>query len=184
MSGKQALPNRSRTTSKSSSGRSSEGSPPPKPPPAAPATYSNEELDYLEQQNEKHVTQKHLIYALDHVVQVLNKARLPYGVMGGMSMIFLGYRGRTTSDVDVAVQVKAKDLLAAFATDKRVYIPRASAVSGSGVARMFVLTGPSYGQTEAIPPLAVEVDLLLNGECQVPYLPGRHKIGVFSVLLG
>jgi hypothetical protein len=44
----------------------------------------------------------------------------------------------------------------------RVYVPRAQAVAGTGVARIFVLTGPSFGENVA--PLAVEVDLILNGE--------------------
>jgi hypothetical protein len=49
----------------------------------------------------------------------------------------------------------------------RVYLPRAMTVAASGVARMFVLIGPEYG--EAVQPhLAVEVDLILNGNKGAP----------------
>ncbi|KAK4171750.1 hypothetical protein QBC36DRAFT_382336 [Triangularia setosa] len=126
----------SRTSSTSSRSRSSRGTPPPQLPPA-PATYTEDQLDYLEEQNDKHVTQRHLVYALDHVVQVLRTRGIDlvyaldhvvqvlrtrgieYGVMGGMSMILLGNQERTTTDVDVAVQVRTRDLLAAFAADNR-----------------------------------------------------------------
>ncbi|KAK4195489.1 hypothetical protein QBC40DRAFT_352514 [Triangularia verruculosa] len=155
----------SRASSRSSGSRSSRGSPPPQLPPA-PATYNDDQLEYLEKQNERNVTQPHLVYALDHVVQVLRARGIHYGVMGGMSMILLGNQGRTTRDVDLAVEVKVRDLLAAFVADTRTYIPRAAAVAGSGVARMFVLTGRSYGQN--VSNLAVEMDLILNGQRGAP----------------
>ncbi|KAK0744602.1 hypothetical protein B0T21DRAFT_344782 [Apiosordaria backusii] len=155
----------SRTSSRSSGNRSTRGSPTRQLPPA-PATYTGEMLDDLEEQNENNVTSRHLVYALDHVVDVLRANGIRYGVMGGMSMILLGNQGRTTSDVDVAVEVKTRDLLAAFSTDDRVYMPRANAVAGSGVARIFVLTGRAYGQD--VPTLAVEVDLILNGNKGAP----------------
>lgn len=108
----------SRTSSTSSRSRSSRCTPPPQLPPA-PATYTEDQLDCLEEQNDKHVTQRHLVYALDHVVQVLRTRGIEYGVMGGMSMILLGNQERTTTDVDVAVQVRTRDLLTAFAADNR-----------------------------------------------------------------
>lgn len=108
----------SRTSSTSSRSRSSRGTPPPQLPPA-PATYTEDQLDYLEEQNDKHVTQRHPVYVLDHVVQVLMTRGIEYGVMGGMSMILLGNQERTTTDVEVAVQVRTRDLLAAFAADNR-----------------------------------------------------------------
>ncbi|KAK3988041.1 hypothetical protein QBC44DRAFT_399386 [Cladorrhinum sp. PSN332] len=154
----------SRTSSRSPGNRSTRGSPPRLP--AAPATYTDDQLDVLEEQNDKYVTQKHLLHALDHVIQVLNARGIQYGVMGGMSMILLGNQRRTTRDVDVAVKVKVRDLLSAFSDDDRVYIPRAISVGGSGVARIFVLTGRSYG--ENVPSLAVEVDLILNGNKGAP----------------
>jgi hypothetical protein len=84
-----------------------------------PVTYTDDELDQLEAQNEKHVTQRHLIHALDHVVFVLTTSGIPHGIMGGVSMILLGNHARTTSDVDIAVDAKVSDLLAAFAEDSR-----------------------------------------------------------------
>ena len=106
----------SRASSKSSGGHSTRPSPPPRLP-SAPATYTSDDLDYLEERNERYVTQQHLVYALDHVVQVMVARGIPYAVMGGVSMIFLGHQRRTTSDVDVAVETKARELLAASSTD-------------------------------------------------------------------
>ncbi|KAK3899651.1 hypothetical protein C8A05DRAFT_17934, partial [Staphylotrichum tortipilum] len=152
---------RSNPLSRTSS-RSSTRSSPPLVLRAPPATYTDDELDHLEVQNEKHVSLPHLIHALDHVVEVLTARGISYGVMGGVSMILLGNHARTTSDVDIAVDAKVRGLLTAFAADDRVYLPRPAAVAGSGVARLFVLTGPAYD--EPVPPLAVEVDLILSGE--------------------
>ena len=115
-------PNSSNNPSKSlsrSSSRSSTSSSPPLILRDPPATYTDDELDHLEAQNEKHVTQAHLIHALDHVVSVLTSRGIPYAVMGGVSMILLGNHARTTSDVDIAVDAKVRDLLAAFADDTR-----------------------------------------------------------------
>ncbi|KAK3899744.1 hypothetical protein C8A05DRAFT_36622 [Staphylotrichum tortipilum] len=125
-----------------------------------------DELDYLEEQNEQHVTQRHLLHALDHVAEVLRAHGIRHGVMGGMSMILLGNQRRTTSDVDVAVETSTRALLGALATDNRVYLPQANSVAGSGVARIFVLTGPRYGHN--VEPLAVEVDLILSGNQGAP----------------
>ncbi|KAK3309446.1 uncharacterized protein B0T15DRAFT_545221 [Chaetomium strumarium] len=140
------------------------GAPPGIPP--APCTYTDDMLDYFEEENEEHVTQQHLINASDHVINTLKKAGIRYGILGGLGMVLLGNQGRTTRDADIAVEVKVKDLLAVFAHDKRVYVPRAQTVAGAGVARIFVLTGPEFG--EKVRRLAVEVDLILNGERGTP----------------
>lgn len=52
-----------------------------------------------------------------------------------------------------------------------VYLPRPLAVAGSGVARIFVLTGPAYN--EPVVPLAVEADLILSGNPPflTPFIP-------------
>jgi hypothetical protein len=85
----------------------------------APVTYTDDELDHLEAQCEENVRQQHLIHALDHVVRVLESSNIPYGVMGGVSMILLGNQERTTIDVDVAVEAKVGDLLTVFSADNR-----------------------------------------------------------------
>lgn len=102
-----------------SSSRSSAHSSPPLVLRTPPVTYTDDELDHLEAQNEKLVTQEHLIHALDHVVSVLTARGILYGAMGGVSMILLGNHARTTSDVDIAVDAKVSHLLAAFADDSR-----------------------------------------------------------------
>ncbi|KAK4236617.1 hypothetical protein C8A03DRAFT_35473 [Achaetomium macrosporum] len=159
----------SRPTSSSSSSSSRQSAPVPGAPagaPPPPCTYTDDMLDYFEEENEDHVTQQHLIHASDHVINAFKKVGIRYGILGGLGMVLLGNQGRTTKDADIAVEAKVKELLGIFADDKRVYVPRASSVAGAGVARIFVLTGPAFG--ENVRPLAVEVDLILNGEQGTP----------------
>ena len=91
--------------------------------PPAPAQYTEDDLEYLEEQNEEQVTQRHLFCALDYIVTLLNAKDISYGIMGGMSMILLGNQRRTTTDVDVAVDVKPKDLLTVLEEEPR-YVHR------------------------------------------------------------
>jgi hypothetical protein len=75
--------------------------------------------DYFEEENEGRVTQQHLLYATDHVIDTLEAAGKRYGILGGLGMVLLGNQGRTTRDADIAVEAKVRDLLAAFAQDRR-----------------------------------------------------------------
>ncbi|KAH6624875.1 hypothetical protein B0J18DRAFT_193716 [Chaetomium sp. MPI-SDFR-AT-0129] len=96
--------------------------------------------------------------------------------MGGMEIILLGNRNRTTRDVDIAVDVRLADLLATLAQDVRVYRPSRIAAAGSGVARIYVLTGGT--NQEPVRRLAVEVDLILPGHQGTP----RSLTGATEVL--
>lgn len=58
------------------------------------------------------------------IVDALNKADVPYLVVGGMAVIIHGY-GRTTRDVDLVIQLTERVVLAAFdALAKIGYLPR------------------------------------------------------------
>ena len=84
--------------------------------------YTIDELDELEETNEHNVTLGHLIAAMEHVIRLLESSGIPYAVMGGMHMIMRGYADRTTSDVDIAVETNARNLLQALSSDQRYVI--------------------------------------------------------------
>lgn len=87
--------------------------------PPAPYTYTQAELEFLDAENHVNVTRRHLFYALEYIAKVLRNRGIRYGVMGGMEIILLGNRNRTTRDVDIAVDVRLADLLPALAQDVR-----------------------------------------------------------------
>lgn len=90
---------------------------------AGDRVYTLDQLDELEEMNEENVTPEHLALAMDHVVRLLEVSNIPYAVMGGMHMIIRGYDERSTTDVDIAVQSNARDILQALASDRRQAAP-------------------------------------------------------------
>ncbi|KAI1444748.1 hypothetical protein F5Y02DRAFT_389048 [Annulohypoxylon stygium] len=126
--------------------------------------YTIDQLFELEEESGQ-ASQDHLFYALEHIVQQLEAAGVEYAVMGGLSMQLRGYDSRTTIDVDLAIDMKPRSLNSLLASDDRIYRPRPTAAS-TGIARVFVLTGPAYG--EQVEPLPVLVDLILAGNLGAP----------------
>ncbi|KAI5920849.1 hypothetical protein F4810DRAFT_680711 [Camillea tinctor] len=127
--------------------------------------YTDESLEQLELKSTE-ASQDHLYYALDYVVKMLDDAGIKYAVMGGVSMQLRGFYERTTQDIDLAVDVKMRDLLSMLAQHGRIWRPRPIAAS-TGVARCFVLTGPEY--EENLPTsIPVEVDFILSGNLGAP----------------
>ncbi|KAI0888617.1 uncharacterized protein GGS22DRAFT_184195 [Annulohypoxylon maeteangense] len=126
--------------------------------------YTIDQLFELEEESGK-ASQDHLFYALEYIVRQLEAAGTEYAVMGGLSMQLRGFDSRTTTDVDLAIDMKPRSLNTLLASDDRIYRPRPTAAS-TGIARVFVLTGPSYG--EQVEPLPVLVDLILAGNLGAP----------------
>ncbi|KAK4147303.1 uncharacterized protein C8A04DRAFT_24546 [Dichotomopilus funicola] len=151
--------------------------------PPAPHTYTVTELNFLDEASHQHVTQQHLFYALEHVVEVLQHHGITYGVMGGMSLVLLGNEHRITRDVDIGVDVGVPDMLNAFSRDHRVYRPSPTAATTSHVARIFVLVGGTH--REPVRRLPVEVDLIRPGhpsmprslEAETEVITGRTALG-------
>ena len=81
--------------------------------------YTLDQLEDLEAENEENVTLEHLTIAMKHVVQILTDSNIPYAVMGGMHMIMCGFKGRSTSDVDIAIQSNTQTILRALEPDQR-----------------------------------------------------------------
>lgn len=87
--------------------------------PPTPNTYTAAELHFLDEVSHQHVAQQHLFYAMEHVVIVLQSCGIPYGIMGGMSIVLLGNENLITRDVDIAVDVGVPDMINAFVRDHR-----------------------------------------------------------------
>ena len=91
------------------------------PLPVPPAQWDvNAHLSRLEKES-LNVTQAHLILALDHVGRRLTAKGYAWAVMGGVALFMHGNQNRTTRDVDVAVEAKPRDVIAAL-TDARCVI--------------------------------------------------------------
>ncbi|KAL2135316.1 hypothetical protein VTI74DRAFT_8969 [Chaetomium olivicolor] len=111
------------------------------------------------------VTQEHLFLALDHVGSLLTAKGYKWALMGGLALFMHGNRNRNTRDVDVAVEARPRDVIAAL-RDDRIYTPPLLSMAGSGCGRFYVLTGPEYG--EKVTRQVVEVDLILAGHLGAP----------------
>jgi hypothetical protein len=85
--------------------------------------YTEDGLSELEQANEKYVTNAHLYYALDHMIELLHESGIPYAIMGGVHMQIRGFAERTTRDVDIAVAAGARTLYDVLINDPRHGIP-------------------------------------------------------------
>lgn len=114
------------------------------------------------------MTQAELVRALDHVGALLDAARVPWALMGGLALLLHGYRNRTTRDIDVAVGegVGAREVIAVLRGGGRVYTPPLLSVVGSGCGRFYVVLeregeGPEGDGGEG---RVVEVDVILAGE--------------------
>ncbi|KAI1389323.1 uncharacterized protein F4822DRAFT_196912 [Hypoxylon trugodes] len=129
-----------------------------------PLQYTDDQLFELEEQSEM-ATQNYLYYALEYVVRMLDREGIVYAVMGGVSMQLRGFLSRITTDVDIAVDTKPRILNEIVAQDHRIYRPRPGAAS-TGIARIFVRTGPEYN--ERVESLPVEVDLIMSGHLGAP----------------
>ncbi|KAI1455991.1 hypothetical protein F4805DRAFT_459256 [Annulohypoxylon moriforme] len=126
--------------------------------------YSIDQLFELEEESGQ-ASLDHLFHALEHIVRQLEAIGIEYAIMGGLSMQLRGFDSRTTTDVDLAIDMKPRSLNSLLASDDRIYRPRPTAAS-TGIARIFVLTGPAYG--EQVEPLPVLVDLILAGNLGAP----------------
>jgi hypothetical protein len=91
------------------------------PLPVPPAQWDvDAHLSRLEKES-LNVTQAHLILALDHVGRLLTAKGYAWAVMGGVALFMHGNQNRTTRDVDVAVEAKPRDVIAAL-TDARCVV--------------------------------------------------------------
>lgn len=100
--------------------------------PAPPAQWDvDAHLTQLEKES-LNVTQAHLILALDHVGGLLSAKGYPWAVMGGVALFMHGNQNRTTRDVDVAIEAKPKEVIAALADCRWVLVFLFFGVGGAG----------------------------------------------------
>ena len=85
-----------------------------------PAQWTVDALPRLERESSKDVTLNNLLTALNHVVELLNAAGIEWAVMGGVAMFMHGLLDRNTRDVDVAVDAKPKEVIAALKSQRYV----------------------------------------------------------------
>jgi hypothetical protein len=85
--------------------------------PTKASTYNADQLSKLEEDSQL-ASDVHIVYAADHVVQVLNDNNIPYAIMGGFSLRLRG-NPRNTFDVDLAVGTNMLKLRTVFASDPR-----------------------------------------------------------------
>jgi hypothetical protein len=91
------------------------------PLPVPPAQWDvDAHLSRLEKES-LNVTQAHLILALDHVGRLLSAKGYAWAVMGGVALFMHGNQNRTTRDVDVAIEARPRDVIAAL-TDARCVV--------------------------------------------------------------
>lgn len=89
--------------------------------PIPPAEWDVEaHLSRLEKES-LNVTPAHLILALDHVGRLLDAKHYAWAVMGGVALFMHGNQNRTTRDVDVAIEAKPREVIAAL-TDGRCVV--------------------------------------------------------------
>lgn len=85
-----------------------------------PAQWTVDTLPRLEMESSKDVTLNHLLTALNHIVELLNAAGIEWAVMGGVAMFMHGFLDRNTRDVDMAVDAKPKEVIAALKSQRYV----------------------------------------------------------------
>ncbi|OJI84630.1 hypothetical protein ASPTUDRAFT_121725 [Aspergillus tubingensis CBS 134.48] len=92
---------------------------------------------------------------------LLDRAGIPYGLMGGLAVSYLGGQ-RETRDVDMAFQApgKMRDLWRIVEAEPRLIIPNTRLISN--ILKVFVRTGPGYDN--CVMALPVEVDLIESGK--------------------
>lgn len=91
------------------------------PLPVPPAQWDvAAHLSRLEKES-LNVTQAHLILALDHVGRLLSAKGYAWAVVGGVALFMHGHQNRTTRDVDVAIDARPRDVIAAL-TDRRYVV--------------------------------------------------------------
>ncbi len=82
--------------------------------PDPPAQWDiDSHLPQLEEKSQS-ATQEHLILALDHVGAQLDAHGFSWALMGGLALFMHGNQNRDTLDVDVAVDARPKDIIAAL----------------------------------------------------------------------
>ncbi|PWY90418.1 hypothetical protein BO94DRAFT_623200 [Aspergillus sclerotioniger CBS 115572] len=120
-------------------------------------------IDYdSDAEKEKHplIPLSNLISAALFIAHLLEKANIPYGLMGGLAVSLLG-SNRTTRDVDIAFQApgKMRDLWGLVEREARLIIPNTKLLSN--IMKVFVHTGPGYDDCGYA--VQVEVDLIESG---------------------
>ncbi|RAK94919.1 uncharacterized protein BO80DRAFT_370061 [Aspergillus ibericus CBS 121593] len=91
---------------------------------------------------------------------LLDRAGIPYGLMGGLAVAYMGST-RATRDVDMAFQApgKMREMWRLVEAEPRLIIPNTRLLSN--IMKVFVRTGPGYDNCQqAIP---IEVDLIESG---------------------
>ncbi|GKZ35377.1 hypothetical protein AbraIFM66950_006005 [Aspergillus brasiliensis] len=108
---------------------------------------------------------------------LLHAAGIPYGLMGGLAVAFLG-SNRATRDVDMAFQApgKMRDIWRVVEAQPRLIVPNTRLVSN--ILKVFVRTGPDYD--DCVNALPVEVDLIESGFQNSPreLLANRKQISI------
>ncbi|KAK4153053.1 hypothetical protein C8A00DRAFT_34235 [Chaetomidium leptoderma] len=131
--------------------------------PVPPAQWDvDAHLPQLERES-LNVKQEHLVLALDYVGALLDAKGYAWAVMGGLAFFMHGNKNRNTRDVDVAIEAKPKEVIAAL-KDDRIFTPPLLSMAGSGCGKFYVVLGFESGGDRQI----VEVDLIMAGHLGAP----------------
>ncbi|KAL4933146.1 uncharacterized protein BDV17DRAFT_148398 [Aspergillus undulatus] len=104
------------------------------------------------------VSMSNLTAAAIFMTGVLQRASIPYGLMGGLAVRYIGGKSHT-KDVDMAFQAGMRRLWEVVEVEPRLTIPNTRLISN--IMKDFVRTGPGYDS--CVQNMEVEVDLIESG---------------------
>ncbi|KAM5444453.1 hypothetical protein MaudCBS49596_008012 [Microsporum audouinii] len=145
-----------------------------------------------ERENFPDIPESNLVSATLFIAGILERANIPYALMGGFAVKLMGGT-RDTRDVDIVFEAprKMRDLWNIVECEPRLVIPNTKLLSN--IMKVFVLTGPGYDSCPDA--IKVEVDLIENGfpssprdlrvnrdQLTIPTPSGQRPIYVISLL--
>ncbi|RMD41138.1 hypothetical protein DV735_g4013, partial [Chaetothyriales sp. CBS 134920] len=99
-----------------------------------------------------------------HISKLIRNAGFAYALLGGTAICARG-AARETKDVDVGTNAKMRDLWRIL-DDSRIILPDTKLLSD--MIRLFVYTGPDYGDNFINENAEIQVDIMLAGGNSVP----------------
>ncbi|KAL4948428.1 hypothetical protein BDW69DRAFT_203538 [Aspergillus filifer] len=104
------------------------------------------------------VPMANLTAAAFFIANMLERASIPHGIMGGLAVRFIG-GDRNTKDVDMAFQTSMRRMWEVVEGEERLQIPNTRLISN--IMKVFVKTGPGFDNCAR--KFEVEVDLIECG---------------------
>ncbi|KAL4792366.1 hypothetical protein BDV19DRAFT_254877 [Aspergillus venezuelensis] len=94
------------------------------------------------------------------IANMLERASIPYGIMGGLAVRLIG-GDRNTKDVDMAFQTSMQRMWKVVEVEERLKIPSTRLISN--IMKVFVKTGPEFDNCARNFEVEVEVNLIECG---------------------